>query len=505
MTALHERHSTAMQSAPPAEPLNVLWLYCDELRADALGCYATGPFHPHTPAVDQLAASGAVFHECYTNSPVCVPSRTALLTGQPPERTGVYHNEAYADGFPLPPGLTIFPEVFARHGYRTASFGKEHIPAGLTPWQVNDPAGGSMRAPLSGRDPADCAPMVTPNGKTIVAGVLPEGQPYPPAQVTKNTTAWIAQAREPFLVRASFLQPHTPVIVPHAYGQVHRPEDFPDVLPGSRTLSRFERRFAEVSGGGPDADSAVARQAHASYHNLVSWVDAQLAILMNALRAKGVADRTVVVLTSDHGAHLGENGAYGKHTFARGSHRVPLIISAPGRLAHQTRTDLAQSLDLARTLFGLCGIEAPESFDGRDLFNDPAPAEIFSTIGFGAPWSRAFPNQQHGTYEDDRGWPRRSCVRTDRYRLDATVRIDGHAPRDAEEEDLVLIDHVADPDETVNLAGDPKLAYVVQDMRALLMKNAADVVEVDDDLLKDLALKALERHRELRRTGRSAL
>lgn len=139
MTALHERHSTSMQSAPPAGPLNVLWLYCDELRADTLGCYATGPFRPHTPAIDELAASGAVFKECYTNSPICVPSRTALLTGQPPERTGVYHNEAYADGFPLPPGLTTFPEVFAHHGYRTASFGKEHIPAGLTPWQLHDP------------------------------------------------------------------------------------------------------------------------------------------------------------------------------------------------------------------------------------------------------------------------------------------------------------------------------------------------------------------------------
>ncbi|WP_406101808.1 sulfatase-like hydrolase/transferase [Streptomyces sp. NBC_01003] len=495
-----------MQSAPPAGPLNVLWLYCDELRADALGCYATGPFRPHTPAIDELAASGAVFKECYTNSPVCVPSRTALLTGQPPERTGVYHNEAYADGFPLPPGLTTFPEVFARHGYRTTSFGKEHIPAGLTPWQLHDPAGGAMRDPLSGRDPADCALTVTPNGKTVVAGTLPEGQPYGPAQVTENAAAWIAQTQEPFLVRASFLQPHTPVIVPHAYGQVHRPEDFPDVLPGSRApVSRFERRFAEVSGGGQDADPAVARRAHAAYHNLVSWVDAQLAVLMDALRAKGVADRTVVVLTSDHGAHLGENGAYGKHTFARGSHRVPLIISAPGRLARQVRTDLAQSLDLARTLFGLCGIEAPESFDGRDLFHDPAPTGIFSTIGYGAPWSRAFPNQQHGTYDDGRGWPRRSCIRTDRYRLDATVRIDGRPPRDSEEEDLVLIDRVADPDETVNLADDRQLADVAKDLHARLLKNAADAVEVDDDLLKDLALKTLARHRELRRGGRSPL
>ncbi len=80
--------------------LNIVWLYCDELRADALGPYTNsdaGPgFRPRTPAINTLAENSVVFDECFTNSPVCVPSRTAILTGQPPERTGVYHNESYA-------------------------------------------------------------------------------------------------------------------------------------------------------------------------------------------------------------------------------------------------------------------------------------------------------------------------------------------------------------------------------------------------------------------------
>ncbi|WP_330181004.1 sulfatase-like hydrolase/transferase [Nocardia sp. NBC_01503] len=480
----------------PAAP-NIIWLYCDELRADALGPYAdsaAGPgFSPRTPAIDALAENAVVFRECFTNSPVCVPARTAILTGQPPERTGVYHNEAYADGFPMPAGLTTFPEVFAGHGYRTASFGKHHAPAALTPWQHTDSTGGGMRDPFSAHDPAELDILTTPGTGFIVAGTVPEGGRYLPERVTDHTVDWIAEhADTPFLVRASYLQPHTPVIVPHEFSAMRDRDDGPGGAPAQEVSSPFEAAFADVSGG-QGLSAAQQRRARSAYHNLVSWIDSQVARIVAALQRAGVADRTVIVLTSDHGAHLGETGAFGKHTFAPQAHRVPLIIAAPG-LAPGHREDLAQSIDLARTLFGLCGIDAPDSFGGRDLFVDPAPRAIFATIGFGAVWSTAFPNKMYGRYPGGHAWPRRSCVRTDRFRFDMTTRVDGRAPT-PEEEEPFLADRAADAAERTNLAEHPRYRSMVTRLRDMVRGNARGAVEIEDAVLLDLCTAALRLHR----------
>lgn len=465
-------------------PLNVVWLYCDELRADALGAYASGRFRPHTPAIDAIAARSRVFHECYTNSPVCVPSRTATLTGQPPERTGVYHNEATVTGFPLPGDVRTFPEVFAELGYRTANFGKEHIPSALSPWQTDNPEGSSMGDPFSGQNPAACDLVTTPARSGIIAGTTPVGADYTPQAVAANTATWISTAQEPFLVRASFLQPHTPVIVPHAQSGQHQLSDFEPHARPQPDLSRFETTFAGLSGG-RDLTPHTFQLAQASYHNLVTWVDTQIATIVDALDDRDILSRTIIVLTSDHGAYLGENGAFGKHTFAPQSHRVPLLICAPG-LAPGPTTDLAESVDLARTLFGICGIDPPASFQGRDLFSDPAPEQIYSVIGFGTRWSRAFPNLQLGTYTEESGWPQRACIRTRRYRLDANVRLNGRAPLTAAEEDVFFVDRSTDPGEVHNLATAVEYRDIVQDLRGKLFDHMATARVHDDVHLQHL-------------------
>jgi arylsulfatase A-like enzyme len=454
---------------------NILWLYCDELRADALGCYPTpGGLRPRTPAVDALAAGGVLFDRCYTNSPVCVPSRTAALTGLLPERTGVYHNEAAAPGFPVPEGLLTFPEVLAAAGYATASIGKEHIPLALAPWQLDDHAGAGMRDPLDGCDEESL--VRTPGMRFVVGGSHPD-EGYRPDEVARRAIAWMRAASRPFLLRASFLQPHTPVVPPRRWADRFSPGDQPGhdldpVEPGSR----FERRFGELNGG-REMPEDLLRRAQADYLALVAWVDEQVGLLLDALGDLGLAENTIVVLTSDHGAHLGEGGAFGKHTFAPQSHRVPLIVRAPGRLAPGRRDDLAQSLDLGRTLFGLAGIPAPEQFGGRDLTSEPAPTHVLSTIGYGGPEARAFPNRDEGTWYGGRGWPRRSCIRTVRHRLDATVRIDG-ATAGPDDEDVFLADSLTDPLELRNLADDPAHAQVRDALLADLRAHARSAVEV---------------------------
>lgn len=451
---------------------NVLWIYCDELRADALGAYARpGGLRPHTPVLDELAADGVVFDRCYANSPVCVPSRTAALTGLSPEATGVYHNEAAAPGFPVPAGLTTFPELLARAGYATASFGKEHVPAALRPWQVDDHTGAGMRDTVGGAQEV----LRTPGMGFVVGGVHAD-RDYLPEEVARRASAWLAEARGPFLLRASFLQPHTPVIPPRRWAERFRADDQPGRALGPTVPeSRFERRFAEVNGGDrmPEPD---LRRAQAAYLAAVSWVDEQVGRLREALDACGLADDTAIVLTSDHGAHLGEGGAFGKHTFAPQSHRVPLIVHAPDRHPPARRDDPAQGLDLGRTVLGLAGVPAPPDLGGRDLFTEPAPDRVFATIGYGTPDSRAFPNRGEGTGPDGHGWPRRACVRTATHRLDATVRVDGRAAGPADE-DVFLADSVRDPAETRNLAADPAHAALREELLAALRAHAGTARE----------------------------
>ncbi|NHA67162.1 sulfatase-like hydrolase/transferase [Phycicoccus flavus] len=460
------------------EPPLVLWILADELRADALSCYGTP--HPaiETPNIDRLAREGVLFESSSCASPVCTPSRAAQLTGLEPHVSGVYGNEASSAGYPetafTGPGRepVTFPEVLAEHGWSTRSFGKEHLPAGLDPWQHHDPEGGNMKHLLAAADDVD--PVRSPELGFVVGGVFPAGRDYPPAGVTDRTVAALRAAEGPTLVRASYLQPHTPVLPPAELAD--RYADLDIGLPGDDEPSQnaFEARFAAVNGG-PEVPHEVRALARRHYFALVAWLDGEVGRLLDALDDAGLAERAVVVLTADHGAYLGEQGAWGKHTFAPQSHRVPLLVRDPGRLPGGTRrTDLAAGHDLARTVLGRCGVAAPASMRGRDLFADPAPEHVVSTIGYGAAASRAFPNRAEGTYTDGSGWPRRTCVRTDRYRLDLTTVLDGRRP-EPQDEDVFLADTVLDPHELVDISGRPEYAAVLESLRAIARSCAGDL------------------------------
>jgi len=185
------------------------------------------------------------------------------------------------------------------------------------------------------------------------------------------------------------------------------------------------------------------------------------------------------VFQADHGAYLGENGVvYSKHTFAPFVHRVPLIISGPSMLPQAKVCDeVCDSLDVTRTMLALGNLTVPDQFHGRNLFSDPEPEAIYSTIGFGYPSSCRAPNGGIGRWTGDRGWPRRSCIRTNRYRLDKNMLIDGRKP-DPEDQDVFLADVTADPLEFVNLAGDPQYADVLRDLSDRLDRHADGSVEV---------------------------
>ncbi len=462
---------------------NIIWIYCDELRADALGCYGNRQFAPQTPHIDSIAAEGSLFERCYCNSPVCVASRTSVLTGLYPSATGVYHNEATWPNFVLNPVPQTLPEVFAQHGYRTVNFGKTHVNRAILKWDVHDPAGGGMDAFFAQQRAAelrDVGPPGPERADIIWGGSFPADLPYPAGTVTRNAIRWIDTAEAPYFMRVSYLQPHTPVLPPPPYDSLYDPDLFDPTCEINPRLSVFEQQFARIAGI-HQLTPAQRQRTQAYYYGLVSWLDAQVGQILDALQQRNLLEQTIIIFDADHGNSLGDDGRHGKQTFAPESHRVPRIVQWSGFLpAGVVRRDLCESLDLARTLFALVGIDPPAQFKGRDLFSDPAPQAVYGTIGFGFPNSTAFSNLFYGRYADGRGWPRRSCIRTDQYRLDFNSRIDGRQP-DEEDEDVALYLSDTDPVERANQAADPAHQTTVDELLSQLKGHLANSVEYPED------------------------
>jgi choline-sulfatase len=461
---------------------NFIWIYCDELRADALGCYGNRYAELETPHIDSIADSGIRFENCFCNSPVCVPSRTSLLSGLYPEDTGVYHNEGFWSQFRLDTLPRLIPEVFADHGYMTANFGKVHIPHQLQPWKHSEPGRiGSGFAPK--RDQALSA-FHPPGIPVSIGGRYPANVPYPPEKNTDNALEWLAQAEEPYFARISYLQPHTPVFPPPPCDTLYLDAAFPERFEENVNGSLFERHFADVVRG-KELSGEEVFLAQVYYYGLVAWLDAQVGRVLDFLRAAGKLENTVLMFGADHGASLGEGGGrYEKHTYAPEVHRVPLLISWPGTIpSNQVRTDISECLDCGRTLFSLAGIKAPDQFKGRDLLSTAAPEAVYATIGFGFPDSRIFPNLGVGEYVDGHGWPRRSCIRTAHYRLDKNVRLNGQ-PTDRSQEDIFLADVTTDPDEQNNLASDPRYEEIVNKLSGMLDQHVSGSVEVPHEYVQ---------------------
>ena len=292
--------------AKKEERLNILIIYCDELRADALSCYGNRQVPVNTPHIDSIARSGAQFMNHYCNSPICVPSRVCFLTGLYPEDTGVYCNEGCWKNFKLPKPLKSFPEVFAENGYLTANFGKTHVPREMNVWQHDDGRGGDM-GEIAREVPG--APM-DKLGWPDAVGAFPAGKPYPPRQVTDNALAWIEQADQPWLARMSYLQPHTPVYPPAEFAEMFMECEFKDIPPEKMNLSLFEQRWMEAQRArGHSAE--IMRRMRMHYYALVAWLDSQVERILEWFWARGRLSETIIVFTSDHGVSAGERGCTG--------------------------------------------------------------------------------------------------------------------------------------------------------------------------------------------------
>jgi arylsulfatase A-like enzyme len=479
----------------PGTRPNILLICTDQQRFDAL--QAAGNPEIDTPHLDQLAADGAMFENCYVQAPVCAPSRASLMSGLYLRNHGLY-----ANGVQVPDTVRLLPEALADAGYDCGLVGKWHLdacfagrtedkPAGFRVWLwAHDPYGGSSENAyhrwLSVAHP-DVYDLVLgqrrdrQRGKTSgIAGspidVVPTEAHYS-HWVGNETVRYLTHARpadQPFFFVANFFDPHHSFGAPKEYVDRYQADQLsgPNTVPGE--LDSKPPIFAEASekssaGHAPgflDYSEDDLRQIKASYYAMVSLVDDEVGRILAALEAEGLAEDTVVIFTSDHGEMLGDHQLMLKGPMMYDcAVKVPLLIRWPGQIAAGRRiSELVQWIDLTATFVELAGADLPRC-QGRSLL-ELATGETDHHRG----WALC-------EYRDS-GHPYDPPVHTTMVRRDHIKVIVHHGPpssgRDRTGE---LYDLAADSDELINLWDDPEHAGMRQSMTEFLL----DVMVATED------------------------
>jgi arylsulfatase A-like enzyme len=437
-------------------PPNVLFIAIDDLN------HWVGHLDGHpgtlTPNIDRLAREGITFTRAYSAAPLCNPSRVSLLTGVAPAHSGVYGNfEQLHDK--LPDAVTL-PKFFGNHGYSVRGAGKifHRGPGDEAYWDEFFLPYAATK-PAYSKQPSKTNATEKGQDKEEEDEEEDKWAPWGPFDADDSEMGdgmdadYIIEEIErqhdkPFFLAYGTFKPHLDWRVPQKYFDMHPiksvvlpkvvDNDLDDLPPFGRRLAR---EVLDVSNnrdfsvpGGDHANVLKHGQWQAAvqgYLASISFADAQVGRVLDALKESPHANNTIVVLWGDHGWHLGQKEHWRKHTLWEDGLRTTLVISAPGTYARNARSDRTVSLlDLYPTLAELTGLGLPEGMDGQSLVplliepDRPWARPVLSTYGY----------QNHS-------------IRTERWRY---IRY-----HDGTEE---LYDHDADPNEWTNLAAVPVTA-----------------------------------------------
>jgi iduronate 2-sulfatase len=448
--------ATAGHAAATSRP-NVLFIAVDDMNND-LGCY--GSPIVKSPNIDKLAARGVRFDRAYCQFPLCSPSRASVMTGLRPDQTRVFDLQ-YHFRTGLPDVVTL-SQLFMRNGYYAARVGKIYHygnPGQIGTDGLDDAPSWKEVFNPAGIDKTELEPLVTnytPQRGLGSAMVFLNDQKgrdedHTDGKVATEAIRLLEKHRgEPFFLAVGFYKPHTPYIAPKKYFDLYPLEqiEVPAVTPDYAKTVPAPALLSTRPWPNFGVTPAQARECKQAYYATISFVDAQIGRVVDALDRLGLRDNTVIVFWSDHGYSLGTHGLWMKQSCFEDSARVPLIIAAPGLRAGGVSPRPVELVDLYPTLGDLAGLTLPGKLPGASL----KPLLVKPD----AEWNRpAFTQVERG------GFPGRS-VRTQRWRY--TEWDDG-------KQGVELYDHQTDAGEMNNLAGDAKQAAVIAELRALVQKN----------------------------------
>jgi len=439
--------------------MNVLFISVDDMNND-LACFGNPVVK--SPNLDRLASHGITFFNAYCQYPLSSPSRSSMLTGLRPDSTKVFDLQYhFRQGLP---DVVTLPQMFIKNGYFVARVGKAYHygnPGDIGTNGLDDKVSWMERINPAGLDKTSLESDVinyTPSRKGLGSAMAfyadKKGKDveHTDGKVADETIKLLNGHKDkPFFIFAGFYKPHCPWIAPGKYfdyypiKQIKLPSINPETRNNYPELALASTKPWPYLG----LNTEQAKECKMAYYSAISFVDAQIGRLLEAVSSLGLSGNTIIVFWSDNGYQLGEHGLWFKQSLFEESAKVPLIISVPGtKLGGKICRRLVEMVDIYPTLAELTGLTPPQNLQGyslSSLLKDP-----------GAKWVHpAFTQLQRDNIPGH-------SVRTEKWRY-----TEWNYGRNGTE----LYDEIKDPQELHNLAANSKYATVTIKMRALLQKN----------------------------------
>ena len=362
---------------------NVLFLISDDLTYTALSCY--GNRVCQTPNIDRLAARGTRFTRAYCQGTYCGPSRASFMSGYYPHATGEL---GYRNPRPRIGNRATWSQHFINNGYHAARVSKIYhmgVPGGIeggghgaddeASWTERfNSKGPEWRAPGDGEtlqnNPDGKKPPVGGNTFVVVeadGGDLVHSDGKTAAKACK-LIAERKNSKQPFWLGVGFVRPHVPFVAPRSY--------YKPFLPYSKMIlpPKVKDDWEDIPKAGINYCTSInmkmdvrrQKKAVGGYYASVAYMDAQVGKVLDALDQSGLAEKTIIIFTSDHGFHLGEHDFWAKVSLRDESAGVPLIICVPGKKPAVCHS-FVELLDLYPTTAALCGLKVPKRLQGKDI------------------------------------------------------------------------------------------------------------------------------------------
>lgn len=438
---------------------NILLIQCDQLTASALSFY--GGRTASSPHLDALAREGTVFENAYCNFPICVPSRASMLSGRYASRIGVWDN-----GAEFSASVPTLAHHLAALGYRTILCGKMHFVGpdqlhGFSERLTTDiyPADFSWTPDWNKPGPPEAGSRISMRG-VVEAGICQRTMQIDFDEEVHHRALQrlydVARSPEdgPFFLTVSYTHPHNPFTVTRAYWDRYDGVEIEGPAVGPIPLGLRDphsRRLHYVTHADEhDVSDEQMRTARRAYYGMISYIDDKVGELRAVLAETGLADDTIVVVTSDHGEMLGERGMWYKMCLFEPSIRIPLIIRLPGGNPISRIPNNASLVDLLPTLVDLAGGGQARDFgpalDGRSL----APLLRGDAI--------AGPDRVIAEYTADGAIAPCFMVREGDHKLIWSA-VDG----------ALLYDLALDPHETIDRSGDPAFAQIRERLLSVIL------------------------------------
>jgi len=459
---------------PSLNKPNIVFIAVDDLRPE-LGSYGNTVIK--SPNLDNLASSGFVFTNHYVPVPTCGASRYSLMTGLRPKKKSQLSNNVFASEMadkPLVDEPESFVHQFKKNGYYTVGIGKmSHSADGLVYGYEEAPStkkemphswdeflfnSGKWKtgwnaffAYADGENRQSLKRQVKPYEVGLV-----DDDGYPDGLTAELAVAKLSDLKNknrPFFLGVGFFKPHLPFNAPKKYWDLYNSADMPLApnpfipknvskasLQQSGEFNSYQLTDEKVSLSKPLSDKYSKKLTH-GYYAAISYVDAQIGKVLDAIETLNLKENTIVVIWGDHGWHLGNDLVWGKHTLFEVALKSALIIKVPGKLTRGGKINsIVESVDIYPTLMELCGISTRYPLDGESFANNlKTPDSVDNNV--------AYSYFKSGI-----------SMRTNQYRLTKYWR--------KAEPTIELYNHKSDPWETKNIAEEsPK---IVQELLLIL-------------------------------------